>query len=207
MSQQDATLNLIRLRLALEFGVEPEGDILPPPARNQDGLPRVIASSFAGSGALFFRHDVPELTRARLRSLGPQRALTDEDAVRAILAADAPSDEIWRVRWYTIHDTPPLTAYPDVIRQDGRFVILIDGQVAAQAWTVAGNDRASEVEVETLADYRRRGYARQVVAAWAADALAQGKHVFYSHLAENVGSAGVSRSLGLIPLSTEVEYR
>ena len=82
-----------------------------------------------------------------------------------------------------------------------------DGVVAARAWTTADSARATEVEVETHPDFRRRGYARQVVAAWAADALASGKAVFYSHVSANDASRGVARSLGLTWLSDEVEYR
>jgi GNAT superfamily N-acetyltransferase len=200
-------IDLVRLKLAVEFGVGPDGETLPPPRRNAGGHPRLLASRFDGGEALFFRHDVPEATRARLRGLGVQRAMQDEHAVRTILGADAPVEDVWRVRWHTLYEAPQPDAYPDVTRQDGRFVILIDGTVVAQAWTVAGNASAAEVEVETLEDYRRRGYARQVVAAWAADTLARGRAIFYSHVIENVASAGVSRSLGLIHLSDEVEYR
>ncbi|HUG15124.1 MAG TPA: GNAT family N-acetyltransferase [Thermomicrobiales bacterium] len=200
-------IDLVRLKLAVEFGVEPDGESLPPPTRNADGHPRLLVSRFDGGGVMFFRHDLPEDTRAQLRALGIQRAMQDEAAVCSILEARALVEDVWRVRWHTLYDAPPPDAFPDVTRQDGRFVILIDGKVAAQAWTVAGNALASEVEVETLEDYRRRGYARQVVAAWAADALAQGKAVFYSHVVDNVASAGVTRSLGLIHLSDEVEYR
>jgi ribosomal protein S18 acetylase RimI-like enzyme len=204
---RDAPIHLVRLKLAVEFGVGPDGDVLPPPTRNASGHPRLLASRFDGDEAMFFRHDVPEMTRSRLRGLGVQRVMDDEAVVRAILEADAPVEDVWRVRWYTLHDAPSPDACPDVTRQDGRFVILVDGVVVAQAWTVAGNARASEVEVETLPDFRRRGYARQVVAAWAADTLSNGRAVFYSHTVDNAASAGVSRSLGFIHLSDEVEYR
>lgn len=202
-----APSHLVRLKLAIEFGVRPDGETLPPPTRNVSGHPRLLASRFDGGEAMFFRHDVPEATRFLLRGLGVQRVMDDEPAVRAILNAGAPVEDVWRVRWYTLRDAPPPDASPDVTRQDGRFVILVDGVVVAQAWTVGGNAFAAEVEVETLPDFRRRGYARQVVAAWAADTLSHGRAVFYSHTVDNVASAGVSRSLGLIHLSDEVEYR
>jgi GNAT superfamily N-acetyltransferase len=199
------SLALVRLKLRLEFGVEPDGETLPPARRNVDAQPRVLVSRYAGGRGLFFRYDVPEATRARLRALADAR-LDAQETVVALLEADAPVEHIWPVRWYTLNEAPPTAAYPDVVLHDGRHVIVVGGIPVAQAWTVAGDERASEVEVETHPDYRRRGYARQVVASWAAHELRQGRIVYYSHLVTNEASAGVTRSLGWIHVADEVEY-
>jgi GNAT superfamily N-acetyltransferase len=200
------TNDLIRLKLAIEFGVEPDGATLPPAVLNADGQPRLLVSRHSEGNALFFRHDVPAATRHRIRRLDPS-SLADDATLVAILATDAPVENIWRVRWYTLSVPPGPDSYPDVVMQDGRHVIVRDGITVAQAWTVAGDARASEVEVETHPDFRRRGYARQVVASWAAHELQHGKIVFYSHLLTNEASAGVTRSLGLDRLADEVEYQ
>lgn len=198
---------LVRLKLELEFGVAPDGDRLPPARSNPEGHPRLIVSRYPGGVARFFRHDVPEETRRRLLALGPEQAFADEAAVRAILEHDAPIANIWRVRWYVIERSPAAEEYPDVVLREGRHVILVDGEIAARARTDAESARAAEVGVETLPAYRRRGYARQVVASWSAATLRQGKVAYYSHTVENDGSAAVARSLGLTPLSDEVEYQ
>ena len=58
----------------------------------------------------------------------------------------------------------------------------------------------------TLPEFRRRGYARQVTAAWAHDIQQQDKVPFYSHRLSNLASQAVARSLGLIPFQTAVAY-
>ncbi|HET7034045.1 MAG TPA: GNAT family N-acetyltransferase [Thermomicrobiaceae bacterium] len=198
---------LVRLKLEMEFGIAPAGDVLPPPRSNPDGHPRFVVSRYQGGFARFLRHDVPEATRRRLLALGPERAVEDEAAVRAALERDAPLANIWRVRWYVIERSPAPDEYPEVVVQHGRHVILVDGEVVARARTEAESERAAEVGVETLPAYRRRGYARQVVASWAAATLRQGKVAYYSHTADNLASAAVARSLGLTLLSDEVEYQ
>jgi len=68
------------------------------------------------------------------------------------------------------------------------------------------NETAAEAWVQTLPEFRRRGYARQVTAAWAHDLLQIGKIPFYSHSMGNVASQGVARSLKLIPFVDSVSY-
>ena len=197
---------LIRLRLEMEFGAPLAGDDLPAARAEGEAVPRFIVSQHAAGFTRFYRHDVPRTTRDALAALGPQRAVDDAAAVAGVLARDSPSGRVWRVCWYTITTPPPATDFADARATPNGYVIERDGSIVARAWTTADSPRATEVEVETHADYRRRGYARQVVAAWAAAALHSGKAVFYSHLASNDASRGVARSLGLEWLSDEVEY-
>jgi len=199
-------LDLVTLKIELEFGAAPRGETLPPSTTNADAQPRLLVSRFRDGEALFFRHDVPEPTRQSLRQLGVERSLTDEQVAAAILARDAPLRNIWGIRWYTVARLPDPREYAGVTTQDGRHVIVVDNQPVAWAWDTQSGPTAVEVEVETLPDHRRRGYARQVVAAWAARTLANGKIGFYSHLADNHPSAALARSLGLAWLSDEVEY-
>jgi GNAT superfamily N-acetyltransferase len=201
------TIELLRLRLEMEFGAPVAGDTLPAALVHADGQPRFIVSKHADGYTRFYRHDVPADVRAELERLPPARAFDDAAAVTAILAAHAPLERTWHVCWYTITTPPPAHAYADAVKARDGFVIECDGLVVARAWTTADSARATEVEVETHPAYRRRGYARQVVAAWAAEAFASGKAVFYSHVSTNAASRGVAHSLGLEWLSDEVEYR
>jgi predicted GNAT family acetyltransferase len=54
--------------------------------------------------------------------------------------------------------------------------------------------------------YRRRGYASQVVAAWAADLHRQRKTPFYSYLLENTASHALAISLGTIPFAESTGF-
>jgi predicted GNAT family acetyltransferase len=195
--------DLVRLRLEMEFGDAPLGETLPPATVNLDGQPRLVVSRHREGEAMFFRHDVPEETREQIRQIGVVRGLVDEEDVRRVLGH---VEHVWRVRWYTVDRKPEPEAYPDVVLRDGRHVVLIDGEVAAQAWTTAESSRAVEVEVETHPNFRRRGLAIQVVSAWSAAELGCGRVAFYSHVKENDASAGVARHLGLHWLSDEVEF-
>ncbi|HEX7101095.1 MAG TPA: GNAT family N-acetyltransferase, partial [Nitrolancea sp.] len=98
--------------------------------------------------------------------------------------------------WYVISRLPEPAEFPDVIEHNGRFVIERDGQIVAEAWSSQDGYRAAEVEVKTHSDYRRRGYGRQVVAAWAHHVRRAGKRAFYSHLVANDASRALAKSVG-----------
>lgn len=197
---------LVELKIALEFGVSPDGDTLPQARSNDEGQPRLLVSSFGEAHAVYFRFDLPLSVREELAVLDPELLMRDEPHVRAILSRHAPVEHIYRIRWYTIERKPVPAEYPDVTYVDGRYVVLVDGEIAAWARTDREDARAAEVSIETREAFRRRGYARQVTAAWAARVLASGKVAYYSHLLANAPSQAVAASLGLVHLSDEIEY-
>ena len=195
---------LIAIRLEMEDGVAPVGNVLPLSPRDPEGQPRVLVCRTSAGTLVFCRDDVPESPRQQILQL-EDRAYP-EDMMRQILVDNGLGGGVLRVRWYTMESGSRGLAYPDVEMTPRGFVIIINGQEVSRAWTTQESTRAIEVEVETDATYRGRGYARQVVAAWADWALTTGKVAFYSHLLSNDASAGVARSLGLTHLSDEVEY-
>lgn len=197
---------LVELKMALEFGVEPVGDRLLLATREQDDQPLVLVSRVADDDWLYVRDDISEAVERQLRGYGAAACFADEEQVRAVLASDAPCRQIRRIRWYVVARRPEPHEFADVLRRDGRFFIVADGQEVAWAETDWENERAAEVSIETLAAYRRRGYARQVTAAWAAAMLDAGKIGYYSHRLTNDASRAVAASLGLAHLSDEVEY-
>ncbi|MEX1158112.1 MAG: GNAT family N-acetyltransferase [Thermomicrobiales bacterium] len=197
---------LIEMKLALEFGVGPDGDTLPEATLHAEGQPRLLVSRFGNEHAIYFRHDVPLGVREELSALGIEVLMNDEDRVRAILIQHAACEKVYRIRWHTIERMPAPSEYPDVTLRDGRCVVIIDGKVVAWARTDNEDSHAAEVSIATKSAFRRRGFARQVTAAWAVSVLSSGKVAFYSHLLDNTPSSAVAASLGLEHLSDEIEY-
>jgi hypothetical protein len=111
-------------------------------------------------------------------------------------------------------DISIIHAYPDILCQD--FVVnmlnipapLTDLGVSQDlrsallklAAALPDTRRSDEAKV------RRRGYARQVVAAWATYVLGEGKVAFYSHEAGNVASEALARSLGVAQYAVMTNY-
>lgn len=84
--------------------------------------------------------------------------------------------------------------------EDGdAWVVRVDEEIVSWAVSSRENDRAAELGCETLPAFRRRGYARQVCAAWARDVLASGRVGFYSYDFDNPASAALAASLGVAP--------
>lgn len=200
------SVELIELKMTLEFGIAPVGDILPIATNEQDDQPRVLVSHVANHFRMYLREDVPQMAHEQIRSLGAARCYDDEEVVRAILAHQMPIQHVRRICWYVAARRPSPAEYVDVRRVDDRYVIICDGREVAWAETDWENGEAAEVSIETHPDYRRRGFARQVTAAWIAAALDASKVGFYSHRLTNDASRAVASSLGLVHLSDEVEY-
>ena len=200
----DDVRELIAIRLEMEDGVEPVGNVLPLSPRDPVDQPRVLVCRTSEGVLAFCRADLPEALCHQILQL--EGCAFPEDMVRRLLTAGGQGSDVRCVRWYTMELGARGLAYPDVAKTARGFVIIINGQEVSRAWTTQESTRAIEVEVETDAAFRGRGFARQVVAAWADWALTTGKVAFYSHLHTNDASAGVARSLGLTHLSDEVEY-
>lgn len=81
--------------------------------------------------------------------------------------------------------------------------VLEDGHTVSVCQTVRRSPLAIEAGVNTVEGHRRRGYARRVVAAWAAAARREGRIAFYSTARANTASRGVAASLGLRPFAME----
>lgn len=78
---------------------------------------------------------------------------------------------------------------------------LLDGMVISICHTPRRmSERAAECGVWTRPEYRARGYAAAVTAAWADTLRPSGRHLFYSADAQNVSSQRVAARLGLRPI-------
>jgi RimJ/RimL family protein N-acetyltransferase len=76
--------------------------------------------------------------------------------------------------------------------------MVVDGAAVSLCYSCRLTDRAAEAGLETLEEYRGRGYAPAVVAAWARAVRDAGRIPFYSTSWDNTASQAVARKLGLV---------
>lgn len=100
---------------------------------------------------------------------------------------------------------PALAPWSTDIQSSAPLVaLIIDGQAVAVCGSVRITPRAHEAGVETAAGFRGRGYAKSVVAAWAAAVRALGVEPLYSTTWQNAASRALARSLGLASIGRDL---
>lgn len=185
---------LIRLEAELEYGVPIHSESIPISPSNRLEVPRVTVAR-CGSGYLrLLRADLSTAERTIFDAFDPP------DLFAALSSAE-PFEVLGAARmvhccWYCISRIPDPAEFADVVRREGQFVIERNGEIAARAWAAQEDNCASEVEVETAEAFRRHGFGRQVVAAWAHHVRRDGKVALYSHLVTNDASRALAESLG-----------
>lgn len=219
-------MDLIRLHLALEGkGIDAAGQLVRIPCDDPDTLHRVYVTRNAQGDSLFFQADLPQPIRDKLLRLPVTDFFDYPQRVETILAEDGTCMERHIGKSYIFPDTLNPAQYPDVVRlaevdpgivrqfnpgldprQKEVFGVLVDGKIVATCESSRENETAGEAWVQTLEPYRRRGYARQVTAAWGHWLQQHGKTPFYSHKMENLASQMVARSLGLVQYMADAGY-
>ena len=85
------------------------------------------------------------------------------------------------------------------------FVALLEnGRAVSMCATVRTTGRADEAGVDTPPEFRGRGFAGHVVAAWAVAVVRLGRTPLYSTSWENAASQAVARKLGLIQFGADL---
>jgi len=84
------------------------------------------------------------------------------------------------------------------------YAVERDGKIVSACVSIRENDRCGEAWVFTDEEYRKQGFAQQVVGAWAQAMTRAGKVPFYSHSIENKASSNLAKRLGLQPLFEEI---
>ncbi len=82
--------------------------------------------------------------------------------------------------------------------------MLEDGAAVSLCFCARLTERAAEAGVETLEEYRGRGYAPAVAAAWAHAIRATGRIPLYSTSWANLASQAVARKLGLVQYGSDL---
>lgn len=219
-------LHLIQLQLAIEcIGLDEDGLLVRIPGPDPDEIARVYAYQHGGGYTTYFRRDLPASLREQVQALGAGAAFHDWEAVKALLASDAPCTEVGVFHTYVFPDANNPSQFSDAVRlgevhrelieayhagmnvaERAVFAVIRDRMIVSTCGSVRENEDAGECYVFTLPEYRRRGYGRQVTAAWGYHLGEQGKVAFYSHTEENLASRAVARSLGLWPCFSITAY-
>jgi RimJ/RimL family protein N-acetyltransferase len=84
------------------------------------------------------------------------------------------------------------------------LAIFDDSRLASLCFSARNTSTAAEAGVETLAEFRGRGYAPAVVAAWARVVRQEGRIPLYSTSWDNLASRSVARKLGLVLYGTDL---
>jgi RimJ/RimL family protein N-acetyltransferase len=140
-------------------------------------------------------------------------------ALQAALARDAPlagtwSGPAWRfpaeipaseqeaVRVTTANDDLVRPVFPllanDLPWCQPCLAIVADGRLASLCFSSRNTPIAAEAGVNTVEEFRGRGFAPAVVAAWAQAVRAEGRIPLYSTSWNNPASRSVARKLGLL---------
>jgi ribosomal protein S18 acetylase RimI-like enzyme len=215
------------LQLELECkGVVAGQTLVRIPGAEPDDIPRVHVVRLDDTYQAFVRHDVSASLRQALATLSPEEAFADHERVQAILASDALCTQLWRGHSYVFPPLLPTAVSSVAVRLDDRqhrdllahdehwssvggktvYGVIVGNRIVSACGSARENSRSAEAWVITAPEFRRRGYARQVTASWAADVQAQGKVPFYSHVVDNMASRAVALSLGLRPFLAAVAY-
>jgi GNAT acetyltransferase len=178
-----------------------------------------------------FRYDLPDLLAERLESLCLKEPVTDlrqEPAglseYSSLLETHSPVKKLSSGPAYFFPDrieqrsrrAIPVTPdnidvlhqgleewIPDVPHRQPFLAILNEGHAVSVCCSVRITAEAHEVGVETLNDYRGRGYASDVVQQWATEVRKLEVMPLYSTSWENVASQGVARRLGLVQYGSD----
>src|SRR5262249_29091988 len=96
---------------------------------------------------------------------------------------------------------------PDVATGQPLFAYVIDGHAASVCCSVRKTPIAHEAGVETVRDFRGRGYAVQVVAQWASAVRDLGRVPLYSTSWKNHASQALAAKLRLVQFGADLHIK
>jgi hypothetical protein len=96
--------------------------------------------------------------------------------------------------------------YDDLPSWAPAFAVVEDGVAVSACYSSRNGIDAAEAGVDTMPDYRGRGYAVAVTASWAAAIRASGRIPLYSTAWDNLASQAVARRLGLVMYGADMSW-
>lgn len=165
---------------------------------------------------LYFDGSLPievhnRITRSELQSFNIEHAMemlhlfgvsTKLGHFRTYIFPDNFSTDVSNVKCFS-QDDPEIVAFGFRGLADKVYAIEREGMILSACVSSRQNSKSAEAWVFTHPDQRRKGFAQQVVAAWAGSLKSEGIIPFYSHEVENTGSANLACKMGLIQLFDE----
>lgn len=165
-----------------------------------------------------------ELEAAALKAARVFDSPIDPSPYRAILDRSSPSGPAWAGPAFTFPSSLPehVEAFlvtpenshvleshlapwiPDVTSCEPMIAVAVDGHAVAVCASVRRTRRAHEAGVETVAAFRRRGYAASAAAEWARAVREAGRVPLYSTSWENEASRGLARKLVLVQFGSDL---
>jgi len=217
-------LALLDRQIATLFRLDAAGNLLAVNEQDEPSAPRLFLGRTKAGNRWHLRHDLPDDLRDELaRILATEPVAADlaappvtATALRAALAAQAPLVNEWsgpawhfpealpgaEIQATVLTDAAPLQrTFPgwarDFATSQPGAAILREGEAVAVCCSARTSAGAAEAGVNTLPEWRGRGYARAVVVAWAGAVQAAGRIPLYSTSWDNAASRGVARRLEL----------
>ena len=197
------------------------------PRPDDPPAPRLFLGRTRAGHVWRFRHDLPESLIAELEVVLSTEPIADDPSqppqclatLHATLAQDAPLGGVWSGPAWRFpdaipaseHEVIPVTsANDDLVRpvfpmlanelpwRQPCLAIVADGCLASLCYSARNTPVAAEAGVDTLEEFRGRGYAPAVAAAWGQAVRAEGRIPLYSTSWDNLASRSVARKLGLV---------
>ena len=223
---------LMRLHVEALFTHDAEGHLLRVNEPDGAPAPRFFLGGTAEGVVWRFRHDVDRHLRRELEAaiqdeVRREHVLdspTSPSRYEDILARFAPVQRTWVGPAFCFPQELPTTIdtvlvtegnaqllrpllenwVPDVRLCQPMFALTVQGRAMAVCCSVRRTSTAHEAGVETAPPYRGRGYAVQVVTAWARAVGEMGRVPLYSTSWQNEASRAVARKLALIRFGSDL---
>ena len=198
-------------------------------------VPRVFIGQTSAGNRCWFRHDVGEERIHALETLCGQESRVVDLAKQSIsakpyedvLRADSEVEHVYAGPAYCFPDRiaggstaefiqeaqkgllePYLVEWLNDVGDCQPFAIRqADGYAVSLCATVRRSAEAEEAGVETHADFRGRGFAGEVVSAWARSVRESGRTPLYSTSWTNHGSLAVAKKLELVQYAAVLHIR
>ena len=195
---------LIHLQMDLEYQLETDRTYALLPNSSEHAL--YIVYQYADRFIQFYNRSIPIEIRLQLDKLSGKNAFIEPQKALRVLASLSADQCSGPYLSYIFDDLPKENEFQDAVRAGQRFEIHKDQKPVSWAWSIRQNDYCAEAAVETLPEYRQRGYGHQVTAAWAYHIIQQGRIAFFSHLDKNEASRALAHSLGLKEFARSISF-
>jgi hypothetical protein len=172
-----------------------------PRSEGTDLPPRVMLVRHDRSTRAFLGPSLSAEERERLRAIDPETAYEHPERITRLLDGGNPAG--WEhVGLFRFRIAPSPEQIGIATRQGEHFVVFQEGRPVAWAWSMREHALAEEAAVETVREFRNRGFGRQALAAWISHVVRSGKIAYYPTPEREVVGGRLASSLGGEQLAT-----